>query len=127
MRILLLSLICFILLGSCRKGSSSSGLIGKWKLVETSNASTGWKAVPVTEQQKFEFRADSTYAFTQPLVSSATGCTGKFKTNQQFLTINWTCQFPAYDLIIVYTLDGNELLLDYVATSSGYKARYIRE
>lgn len=96
-------------------------------MTETSNIGSPWRAVPVPEQQKFEFRKDSSYVFTPPLVSSATGCTGTFRTQDELLMINWTCQTPAYEILTTYTIDGNELLLDYVATSSGYKAKYVRQ
>jgi hypothetical protein len=124
----LLLICCCILLGSCRKGKSDSrGLIGVWVLTETSNIGSPWRTVSTAEQQKFEFRRDSTYKFTPALVASSTGCTGVFKTNNDLLIINWTCQLPAYDLLTAYTINGNEMLLDYVATSSGFKAKYRRQ
>lgn len=129
MRILLVSLVCFSLLAcGCRKNrNNSTGLIGVWVLTEISTIGQPCKVLNAAEQQKFEFRKDSTYKFTPALVSSSTGCTGTFKTDQDLLKINWTCQGPAYELLTVYTINGNEMLLDYVATSSGYKAKYVRQ
>jgi hypothetical protein len=129
MRILLLSLVCCcIVFGSCRKNRSpSKELIGVWVLTETSTIGQPWRVLSAAEQQKFEFRKDSTYVFTPALISSSTGCGGTFKTNQELLTINWTCQLPAYEILTMYTINGNEMLLDYIATSSGYKAKYVRQ
>lgn len=129
MRILFLSLICCcILLGSCRKNrGSQNGLIGVWVMTETSNIGSPWRTVSAGEQQKFEFRKDSTYVFTPALISSSIGCTGTFNTHQELLKINWTCNLPAYEILTMYTINGNEMILDYVATSSGYKAKYVRQ
>jgi hypothetical protein len=129
MRILLISLVCFSLLAcGCRKNrNNSNGLIGVWLLTETSHIGSPWTTLPAAEQQKFEFRNDSTYVFTPAMISSSTGCTGTFKTHEELLKINWTCQAPAYEILTMYTINGNEMLLDYVATSSGFKAKYVRQ
>ena len=128
MRLLILSILCCSLfVAGCRKnGSGSNSLLGKWTLVATANIGSDWREVSEAEKQSFEFRSDSTYTFNPPLISSLSVCNGTFRTNAELMTLSWTCQQPAYEYLMMYSVNGNTLTLDYVATSSGFKAKYVR-
>lgn len=128
MRILFAFLACCLLTASCKKKNSynTPTLIGNWILTEEQRIGQAWQTVPPSAQKSFTLKADSTFTFNPSMISSATPCSGTFRTSRDTLIMNWDCSpGPSYQLQMVYSVQ-DVLLLDYFTTATGLKEKYRR-
>ena len=130
MKALLFSLACCCLLSmACRKNRNSNDLVGHWKLIEISRISQPWEAVALVDQGFLQFNNDGTFSQINPLVSSASGCTGTYSIQaNNLLIMRFNCgSTPQYNDELGYTVNGNTLILDHYTTATGIKTKYVKE
>ena len=129
MRIILIAAACFLLFIGCRKGRNSNDLVGTWKLVQMSNVTQVWRNVAATEQSTLIFNSDNTYSHNPAMISSFSGCSGTYRIEpNNMLFMNWSCvSDPNYKDQLIFTRQGNRLILDHITTATGVKTKYEKQ
>lgn len=131
MKALLLAILSLALLTSaCKKGKNANDLVGTWKLTETHRIGMiDWDKVSAAEEVVLIFNNDYTYKLIPSMISSVAACTGTYRIEPgNMLFMNSSCNLsPVYEEELMFARDGNTLILDYIMTSTGVKARYIKQ
>ena len=125
--------LSIVFLVACKKNNDVDSLVGKWRLTEIYNgyAMGGcfcWIQVGPDVADHLEFSSLGRYKLTKSLLSSSTGCSGRYRVvNDTTIVLTYDCQAdPDKEYNRKFTKTIYELTIDYQTIEGVIRYRYVR-